>query len=485
MIFNSFQFLWLFPLIFIGYYLVMWMTGKKSSKIGNYLLIAISYGLYMQWEPKYALVLVGVTAITYVSALLIERHKAYGCNKYLVFTGASLALLPLLVFKYTDFVLQTFQNVVFWGNALEGNLIAPLGISFFTFQAVGYLFDVYYRRTKAERNWWDYMLFVCFFPQILSGPISKASELLPQIKADRSFNHAQAVQGLKWLLWGMFLKTVFADRLGIYVDTIYNNYEHMSGLSCMIGCALYSFQIYGDFAGYSFMAVGVGQLLGFELINNFQRPYLATSITEFWRRWHISLTRWLTQNVYIPMGGSRCSTFRQYVNIMVTFLVSGLWHGANWTFVVWGALHGVLLIVEKALGLDPKGKLNQKLNPSNPSNLLHLLKPVRIVITFALVSLVWVFFRMPTLEGAMVFIGKIFTDTTGTIATITPSALIFITMGMVVVCLKDLMDEYLPKQYTILHNRYTIIRWIGYVGLMYLIMMCGVFDAGSFIYVNF
>lgn len=478
MIFNSFQFLWLFPLIFITYYVVIWMSGRKSNKLGNYLLIAISYGLYIQWEPKYAFVLLGVTAITYVAALLIERHKAYGCKKYLIFTGATLALLPLLVFKYTDFVLQTVNDVLWRGNSIEVNLIAPLGISFFTFQAVGYLFDVYYQRTKAEHSWWDYMLFVCFFPQILSGPISKSSELLPQIKANRTFNQTQAVQGLKWLLWGMFLKTVFADRLGIYVDTIYNNYEHMSGLSCMIGCVLYSFQIYGDFAGYSFMAVGVGQLLGVELINNFQRPYLASSITEFWRRWHISLTRWLTQNVYIPIGGSRCSTFRQYLNIMVTFLVSGLWHGANWTFVVWGALHGVLQIVEKALGIDPKGRFAD-------SRLLQILKPLRIVVTFALVSLVWVFFRMPTLEGAMVFIGKMFIDTTGIIATITPSALIFISTSMVVVWIKDLMDEYLPKQYTILHNRYTLIRWIGYVGLMYLIMMCGVFDAGSFIYVNF
>lgn len=477
MIFNSFQFLWLFPLIFVTYYIVMWMAGRKSNKIGNYLLIAVSYGLYMQWEPKYVLVLLGVTAITYISALLIERHEAYGCKRYLIITGATLALLPLLVFKYTDFVLQTFQNIV-GGNYIETHIIAPLGISFFTFQAVGYLFDVYYQRTKAEHHWWEYMLFVSFFPQILSGPISKASELLPQIKAKRKFNQAQAVQGLKWLLWGMFMKTVFADRLGIYVDTIYNNYEHMSGLSCMIGCALYSFQIYGDFAGYSFMALGVGQLLGFELINNFQRPYLASSITEFWRRWHISLTRWLTQNIYIPMGGSRCSTIRQYINIMVTFLVSGLWHGANWTFVMWGALHGVLQIGEKALGLDPKGRYAK-------AELMHYLKPLRIVITYALVSLVWIFFRMPTLEGALVFIHKIFTDTTGTIASITPSTLIFITMGIVVVCLKDLMDEYLPKHYTILHNRYGLIRWIGYVGLMYLIMMCGVFDAGSFIYVNF
>lgn len=302
MVFNSFQFVWLFPVILIVYYFVVWISQNRKTEISNYLLVAISYGLYMQWEPKYALVLLCVTAITYFDAILIERKNAYGCKRYLIVAGVSLAFIPLLVFKYTNFVLDSFASLSS-GKTVEVNIIAPFGISFFTFQAVGYLIDVYYKRTSVEHNWWNYVLFVCFFPQILSGPISKASELLPQIKRKRPFKYEQSVQGLKWLLWGMFMKTVFADRLGVYVDTIYNNYEHLSGLSCLIGATLYSFQIYGDFAGYSFMAIGVGQLLGFELVNNFQRPYLAGNITEFWHRWHISLTRWLTQNVYIPMGG--------------------------------------------------------------------------------------------------------------------------------------------------------------------------------------
>lgn len=480
MIFNSFQFIWLFPLIFSVYYIVNCVVGKesKNSRFANLLLIAISYGLYMQWNPKYALVLLGVTAISYFSARIIDEHNAFGKKKYLIWTGAFLALLPLLVFKYTNFILGGISHLFGRGDSIELNLIAPIGISFFTFQAVGYLLDVYYKRTTVERDWWNFMLFVCFFPQILSGPISRANELLPQIKAKRIFVYSQAVEGLKWLLWGMFMKTVFADRIGIYVNTIFDNYQHLSGLSCIIGAILYSFQIYGDFAGYSFMAVGVGKLMGFDLINNFNRPYLASSITEFWKRWHISLTRWLTYNVYVPLGGNRCSKVRQYLNILITFLVSGIWHGANWTFVVWGGAHGVLQIVEKNLGLDSNGQ-------HASTRLWRLLIPIRIVVTFLLVSFVWIFFRMPSLGDACGYIHQIFTGGFSSIATITHSALIFIVIAMSIVVAKDLMDEYLPLRYTIFNNQYAVVRWTGYIAILTLIMLCGVFDAGSFIYVNF
>ncbi len=195
------------------------------------------------------------------------------------------------------------------------------------------------------------MLFVCFFPQILSGPISTGKDLLPQIRSERKFEYLKAVQGLRWLLWGMFLKVVVADRLAIYVNNVLDNYQSNSGVSCLMANIFYTFQIYGDFAGYSLMAIGVARLMGFDLVNNFKRPYFAASITEFWKRWHISLTRWLTTHVYITLGGNRCSKVKQYWNIMATFLVSGIWHGANWTFIVWGVLHGIFQIIEKALGI--------------------------------------------------------------------------------------------------------------------------------------
>ena len=269
-----------------------------------------------------------MTAITYSFALWIEKHKDLGRKrKLLIVCGTLLAVLPLLIFKYYNFVSESISGLLNLNEISGLNWAIPLGISFFTFQAVGYLFDVYYQRIPAERNWWDYMLFVSFFPQILSGPISKASSLLPQIKANRQFDYSKAVQGLKWMLWGMFLKVVMADRLGLYVDQVFENYMFNSGSSCLLASIFYSFQIYGDFAGYSLMAMGVGRLMGFDLVNNFNRPYLAVSITDFWRRWHISLSIWLRDYVYIPLGGSRCSKIRNYWNIFITFLVSGIWLG--------------------------------------------------------------------------------------------------------------------------------------------------------------
>lgn len=325
-------------------------------------------------------------------ALIIEKKRAYGCSHYLICTGVVLALLPLLVFSYYNFLNDSIASLLKSFGIEAGlpglNWALPLGISFYTFMAVGYLFDVYYQRIKAEHNWWNYMLFVAFFPQIALGPISKAADLLPQIKTPRSFHSTMTVEGLKWVMWGMFLKVVLADNIGLFVDKSLPAYMHQSGTTNLFSAVLYSFQIYGDFAGYSFMAMGVGRLLGFDLVNNFRRPYFSTSITYFWRRWHISLSTWLKDYVYIPMGGSRCSKLRCYWNIIVTFLVSGIWHGANWTFIVWGLFHGICQVIEKMLGL-------QKCDTRN-----IYVRLSRIVITFAIVTVAWVFFRMPTLSDS-------------------------------------------------------------------------------------
>lgn len=477
MIFNSFQFLWLFPTIFAIYYAVMAIaerTKHSANRIGNYLLITISYGLYMQWKPEYALVLLGVTAITYLTAIIIENKQAYQSKKLLIYTGAILALLPLLVFKYTGFITEILTNVILKDkpNSIEINIIAPIGISFYTFQAVGYLFDVYNKRIKAERNWWDYMLFVCFFPQILSGPISRAQDLLPQIKSERTFDYSKSVQALKWILWGMFVKVVMADRLGIYVDTIFANYDMYSGLTCFFASICYSLQIYGDFAGYSLMAMGVARLMGFDLINNFNHPYLATSITDFWKRWHISLTKWLTTHVYIAMGGNRCSKLRQYWNIMVTFLVSGIWHGANWTFILWGSIHGIFQIIEKALGLQKcEGNWFVKLS--------------RIIITFLIVNFAWIIFRSPDIFFACGYIVRIFTDHSLSLYSdfgVTP---ILFYASIAVVLIKDIIEEFYEGKMSLLNSKYLFVRWATYISLLVAILLCGVLDSGSFIYVNF
>lgn len=342
MIFNSFEFLWLFPIIFSIYYLVTMRHAIMAHypQIGNYLLIIVSYALYIKWKPIYALLLFGITAITYLFALLIEKQEAYGRKKIIIFSGITLSVIPLVIFKYYNFIVTSLSDslsAIGISVGLPGlNLVMPLGISFFSFQAIGYLADVYLKRIKAEHNWWNYMLFICFFPQIASGPISKANDLLPQIKAQRKFDYSQSVQGLKWLLWGMFMKVVVADTLGQHVDSVYNSYISSNGFTCLITSILYTIQLYCDFAGYSFMAVGVGEILGFELTNNFRRPFFSVSITEFWRRWHISLSTWLKDYIYIPLGGSRCGKFRTYWNVFVTFLICGIWHGANWTYIIWG-----------------------------------------------------------------------------------------------------------------------------------------------------
>lgn len=485
MIFNSFQILWLFPLIFVSYHLAnSWVGGQnlslKENKVGNYILLFISYLLYIQWNTCFALVLLWITFVTFIAAKYLgnKDDKYDGWGKILIWLALMVALLPLGIFKYADWVVGSINELGFFPRIHGLNWAIPLGISFYTFQAVGYMLDVYKRRIKAENNWWDYMLFVAFFPQILAGPISKAEELLPQIKAQRKFDYNKSVEGLKLLLWGMFLKVVFADRLGIYVDMIYSTYEHQSGLSCLVGSILYTFQIYGDFAGYSLMAIGSGKVLGFDLVENFHRPYFAASITEFWRRWHISLTRWLTTHIYISLGGSRCSKTRQYWNILVTFFVSGLWHGANWTFIVWGLIHGVFQIIEKVLGIDPKGRF------SNIS-WVKKLKPARILITFLIVNMAWILFRMPTINDAVAVMTKIVSDGSLNVFKPNNSITFFTVLAILIVMVKEIVEEFYPHKIELFNNKRPVVRWATYITLGCMILLMGVFDSSQFIYVSF
>lgn len=469
MIFNSFQFLWLFPIIFFLVVIIGKRDGfgLKNSKIGNYVLLAVSYLLYMQWEPLYVLILLWVTFITYIGARFLEKTKS-GKMPFILFL--ILALSPLFFYKYYDFVIMQLNSLFVSfreKTELRGlNWALPLGISFYTLQSVGYLFDVYKQRIRAERNWWDYMLFVCFFPQIASGPISKAKDLLPQIKSERQLNYAQIVDGLKWLLWGMFLKVVVADNLGLRNNLVFNDFQSHGGIELVLCMISYAFQIYCDFAGYSFMAMGVGKILGFELINNFNRPYFSQSVTEFWHRWHISLSLWLKDYVYITLGGNRCSKIRNYLNIMLTFLVSGIWHGANWTFIIWGGIHGVFQVFEKALGYNKRTSVG-------------MVKSLRILITFVLVTFAWVFFRMPTLNDAILFLGCLVEPGTVNIKEyVFPLALILIVFW------KDFSDENQLKSLQFLDNKYKVVRWTTYYLLLFSICVSGVFG-GLFIYSGF
>lgn len=455
--------------------MLYYVIPAKYNKARNIFLLMVSYLLYLQWKPIHALILFGVTTVTYFTARLVETSDK---PKRVLTVGILLSLLPLAFFKYYDFLNESIcgilSNVGLHFQLPGLNWAIPIGISFFTFQAVGYLWDVYYKREKAEYDFLTYALFVSFFPSILSGPINKASLVIPQLKNIRPyFDYDKAVKGLKFLLWGMFMKVVVADRIALYVDKVLPDYIHYTGTTCLLASFFYSVQIYADFAGYSLMAIGVGKILGFDLTENFRRPYFAVSVTDFWHRWHISLSTWLKDYVYIPLGGSRCTKIRNYWNIFVTFLVSGIWHGANWTFVVWGCIHGVLQIIEKMLG-------QQKCNYGIFG------KAAKICITFVLVTFAWIFFRMPTLSDACGVVARIF-DFSLPMNTWMESNTTFalIAMGIIILFVKDYFDEYKPTRRVFFDSSNRIVRWCAYIVIFLIIMLSGVFGADQFIYVNF
>lgn len=473
MLFNSFNFWIIFPFIFLFF----WIIPSKQQLTKKIFLITISYLLYINWDAAYSLILLGITLITFYGAKIISNTPTIHKRHILIALFTTLAFLPLLIFKYYNFIITSVTQIltdIGFRFELPGlNWAIPIGISFFSFQAIGYLLDVYHNRIKAEHNIIDYTLFVSFFPQITSGPISKAEDVIPQLKNLKPFEYAKATSGLKFLLWGMFLKVVVADRLGIFVNAVYENYQFYSGIDCFIASVFYSIQIYGDFAGYSLMALGIAKCLGIDLINNFERPYLATSITSFWKRWHISLTQWLTRQIYIPLGGSRTSKIKTYRNILITFIVSGIWHGANWTFIIWGAFHGIIQIIEKALSIQKETHKNK------------LIAIIRIIITFLLVNFAWIIFRIPSIDETWDIITKIFTSFSGDIlANTNNSDKLLMLTGILILLIKEITEEFFNGEK--LWSRINFGgRFIIYTILFIMIISIGVLDSGQFIYVSF
>lgn len=347
MLFNSFHFLLFFPLVCLLYYLL-------PPRLRWVFLLLASYYFYMNWEPVYALLIAGSTLITYGCGLLVERYRGERRKQRLFLLGSLFLNFGILfIFKYYNFLTGSIFSLLSWLGIRfafpEFTLLLPVGISFYTFQAVGYSLDVYRGDIKPERYLGIYALFVSFFPQLVAGPIERARNLLPQFKEIHRFDETNATQGLKLMLWGYFMKLCVADRLALYVDAVYNNVSEHNGTSLLLASIFFAFQIYCDFGGYSLIAIGAARVMGFSLMENFRRPYFAQSIKEFWGRWHISLSTWFKDYVYIPLGGNRVGRFRHALNLFVTFLVSGIWHGANWTFVLWGGFHGGTQVVEKYL----------------------------------------------------------------------------------------------------------------------------------------
>lgn len=469
MLFNSIAFLLFFPIVCVIYFSI----PPQMIRARNLLLLIASYYFYMNWQPAYALLLLTSTFVTYIAALGIGCFEDRRKKKICLVSSLVLNLAILFLFKYYNFLSSNISmGLEACGLKIdipEFGLILPVGISFYTFQALGYSIDVYRGTTKVERDFATYALFVSFFPQLVAGPIERSNNLLPQFKQQHRFDYEAVLSGVKLMVWGYFMKLALADRCGIYVDAIFNNVDKHNGGSYLVASLLFPFQIYGDFAGYSLIAIGVARVMGFRLMENFRRPYFATSVGEFWHRWHISLSTWFKDYVYIPLGGNRVGRLRNYFNLLVTFVISGIWHGANWTFFLWGTLHGILLCIEKALGI---GK--QKFTGIN--------KFFHWAVTFVLVCLAWILFRANSLSDAMMVIKGIFTNP----GVPKPEFANFIAIGMAmtILLIKEFADEY-QWPVRVADSKSWIVRHVYLVMMIAYIILFGVLGGDQFIYFQF
>lgn len=402
MLFNSFHFLIFFVVVFVLYFTIF----NKHQWV---LLLVSSYYFYMCWKPEYVFLLILSTGVAYLGGLLVEHFPKYG--KLTIAGTMIICFGTLFYFKYFNFFLEA---VIGGYNFLSGanvpfsplDIILPIGISFHTFQNIGYVCDVYRKSVKAEKHIGYYALFASYFPQLVAGPIERTANLLPQVKVNHSFTYENGSYGMRWVLIGFFKKVAVADCIAVYVDQCYNNLHGMpKGLSMVIATLLFTIQIYCDFSGYSDIAVGVSRIFGIDLMRNFQSPYFSKSITEFWRRWHVSLSTWFRDNLYIPMGGNRVAFGKQCRNLMLTFVLSGMWHGANWTFFIWGALHGFVLIFEKLIK-EIKKQSNRKAKENQTAWIRGL---SQMSVTFLIVSLAWIFFRANNLDDAIYVVKNMFT----------------------------------------------------------------------------
>ncbi len=372
-----------------------------------------SYYFYMSWNPQYALLIGFSTVITFFCGIVIERERGKAGNVLLF--GIIINLLILGIFKYGNFILESVDHFaqMFRLGRVEWrtDLLLPVGISFYTFQALGYIIDVFRGDIKAEKNIVRYALFVSFFPQLVAGPIERSRNLLEQIRSIEKiklWNIKRVTSGAILMIWGLFMKMVIADRISLLVDTVFDNYR-MYGSTELVAAAIgFSIQIYCDFGSYSLIAIGSAKVMGFELMENFNTPYFAVNIRDFWSRWHISLSTWFKDYLYIPLGGNRKGKLRKAVNLMIVFLVSGLWHGAEWKFVIWGGIHGFYQIIEDALE-GPAVKIREKLNIRTACFSYHLL---HILATFCMAAFAWIFFRADTITDALLFIKRILTKPT-------------------------------------------------------------------------
>lgn len=396
MLFNSFEFLIFLPIVFLLYWFVF-----KKLKIQNILVVTVSYLFYGWWDWRFLILIAFTTLCSYASGILLERHEGHRyIQRWISAANIVLNLTILCLFKYFNFFSENLAYLFRWfGLELDWvtiNILLPVGISFYTFQALSYTIDVYRHKIKPTHDIISFFAFISFFPQLVAGPIERATDLLPQFEKPRSFDYTAAVDGMRQILWGLFKKIGVADTCAMAVNEIFANYETLNSLNLAWGAFLFSFQIYGDFSGYSDIAIGIAKLFGISLRRNFNYPYFSRDIAEFWRRWHISLTTWFRDYIYIPLGGSRCSKWKSFRNTMIIFLVSGLWHGANWTFICWGTFHALLFLPLLLM------KKNRKYRDTVAENrILPSFKEIgQITITFLLVMIGWIIFRAENIKEA-------------------------------------------------------------------------------------
>lgn len=468
MLFNSIQFIYFFPIVLLLYF-------SFPFKLRWIILLLASYYFYMSWNMNYVFLILFTTIISYWSAIKIESSKEQTNKRIYLLISLISSLGVLFFYKYFNFFSSSFNDFF---QFLKINyeipylqLLLPVGISFYTFQTLSYSIDVYNGKIKSEKHFGVYALYVSFFPQLVAGPIERSTNLLPQFKLRHKFTFENLVLGLKWVILGYFMKLVIADRLSLYVDAVYNNvYEH-SGTSFLIATFLFAFQIFGDFAGYSSIAIGIARIMGFKLMTNFNRPYFATSISDFWHRWHISLSTWFRDYFYIPLGGNKVKIYRWYLNLFLTFIVSGLWHGANWTFVVWGGLHGLYIVIENIF------KLN-----SSKNRLIFLQKFFRTVIVFVLVDFAWIFFRANNLSEALYIVKNL--KTLDTHFFMDNRVFFYGGIGLIVLFINDLIVEK-SHDSIILNSKLDLRSAIYFAFLVCLILYIGIFNGGQFIYFQF
>jgi len=483
MLFNSIDFAIFLPIVFILY----WFVANKNLKLQNFLIVIASYVFYGWWDWRFLSLIIFSTIVDYSIGIALTKHKNKSKRKTLLWLSIVVNLGFLGFFKYYNFFLDNFKTAFsFFGteiNANSLNIILPVGISFYTFQTLSYTIDVYKRRLEPTTDFIAFAAFVSFFPQLVAGPIERATNLLPQFYSKRHFDYSKAVDGMRQILWGLFKKIVIADNCAHYANLIFNNSAEHSGSTLVLGAIFFTFQIYGDFSGYSDIAIGTSRLFGFDLKQNFAFPYFSRDISEFWRRWHISLSTWFRDYLYIPLGGSRGGTWLKVRNVFIIFLVSGFWHGANWTFIIWGALNAlyflpILLTKNNRKNLDTVAE--GKYLPSTKEFLLMLL-------TFGLTVIAWIFFRAENLTHAISYISEIFSSSLFTYPRYISQTKVktIITLIFILVLIEWRGREGQFAIEDIAEKWKKPLRWIFYASILFLIGMFMQTEETPFIYFQF